>query len=198
MTNKRLLTNTRERDHILRTTRSYENAISLANIDKIKEYCSSLKTSDAGVGNDNVIVTSVRKGIKSFINPNKDAHWIFQLVFNVVSDANTKHWGFDLSGCNSIQYTAYEDNGDHYNWHTDLFFDEAHAEMRKLSVIVPLTDPSEYQGGEFQIRLYKDVTIPQPLGTVIMFPSFVPHRITPIISGRRESLVFWFIGPKFK
>lgn len=198
MTNKRLLTNTRERELTLRATRSYENAISLTNINKIKEYCSTLNTSTAAIGVTETVVTGVRKGAKSFINPTNDSHWIFQLVFNIVTDANTKHWGFDLSGCNSIQYTLYEDNGDHYNWHTDLFFNEALSEMRKLSVIVPLTDPSEYQGGEFQIRLSKEITIPQPLGTIIMFPSFVPHRITPLISGRRESLVFWFVGPKFK
>jgi PKHD-type hydroxylase len=35
-------------------------------------------------------------------------------------------------------------------------------------------------------------------GTVIAFPSYVLHRVTPIIAGTRKSLVVWITGPKFR
>jgi PKHD-type hydroxylase len=72
---------------------------------------------------------------------------------------------------------------------------------RKLSLIIQLTDPSEYEGGDFQF----DSDIPQPdpaeikqRGTVIVFPSFLRHRVTPVTSGVRRSLVSWVEGPKFR
>jgi hypothetical protein len=80
------------------------------------------------------------------------------------------------------------------------------GKVRKLSMTVNLTNPDEYKGGEFQIdrgphfqnsRYYTVSEIAQQ-GSIIIFPSFVPHQVTPIVKGVRESLVMWSIGPKWK
>ena len=75
---------------------------------------------------------------------------------------------------------------------------------RKLSLTLLRTDPSEYEGGDFQLRWFKEKTIKietpksaKALGTVIIFPSFVCHRVTPIIKGERQSLVNWSLGRPF-
>lgn len=80
------------------------------------------------------------------------------------------------------------------------------GKVRKLSMTVQLTDPDEYKGGDFEIdrgphygisRYYKVSEIAQR-GSIIVFPSFVPHQVTPVTEGVRESLVMWSIGPRWK
>jgi PKHD-type hydroxylase len=70
---------------------------------------------------------------------------------------------------------------------------------RKLSISLMLSDPSEYTGGDFEIMTGKSPTqVLQPKGRAIAFPSYMMHRVTPIITGVRRSLVVWVLGPKFK
>jgi PKHD-type hydroxylase len=68
-----------------------------------------------------------------------------------------------------------------------------------LSVSIQLTDPSEYEGGD--LYLYdedKGMLMNKSQGTLILFPSFVLHEVTPITKGERNSLVAWITGPNFK
>jgi PKHD-type hydroxylase len=69
--------------------------------------------------------------------------------------------------------------------------------MRKVSVVISITDPDTYEGGEFE---FIDGTKPdiKQRGSILVFPSFVEHRVTPITSGTRYSLVNWYCGDKFK
>ena len=77
--------------------------------------------------------------------------------------------------------------------------------MRKLSMIIPLVDGNEYEGGDFEINLNNPendnniVSIKEAKikGTIIVFPSFVWHRVTPVTSGTRYSLVIWNLGKPF-
>ena len=78
--------------------------------------------------------------------------------------------------------------------------------LRKLSMTVQLTDPDEYEGGLFQIdrgphfdnERYYTVREIMQRGSIIVFPSFVYHQVTPVTKGARESLVMWSIGPRWK
>ena len=80
------------------------------------------------------------------------------------------------------------------------------GKVRKLSMTVNLTDPGEYSGGEFQIdrgphfgeERYYTVSEIRPRGSVIVFPSFVYHQVTPVEWGERKSLVMWTLGPKWR
>ena len=38
----------------------------------------------------------------------------------------------------------------------------------------------------------------RPQGSVIVFPSFVWHRVTPVTKGTRYSLVLWTCGQPFR
>ena len=71
---------------------------------------------------------------------------------------------------------------------------------RKLTAVVQLTDPSEYQGGDFEVFADSkpDVNEIRTLGTSIFIPSFLDHQATPVTSGVRYSLACWFDGPKFR
>jgi len=75
------------------------------------------------------------------------------------------------------------------------------VQSRQLSKTMPLNDPLEYEGGEFQIQTglpEQPLIVEQKRGTAIIFPSFMLHRVTPITLGVRKSIVVWAVGPKFK
>ena len=70
---------------------------------------------------------------------------------------------------------------------------------RKVSVIVQLSDTSEYKGGELQINTGGQIkTIPKVKGSVVIFPSYLLHRVTPVTTGLRKSLVLWAGGGHYK
>ena len=99
-----------------------------------------------------------------------------------------------------LQYTEYhaEDTG-FYNWHTDVNWLGQDDADRKLSVTIQLSDPDEYEGGDFEFQF-----IPGPeqeaakkKGTILIFPSHQIHRVTNVTKGVRKSLVAWFEGPRW-
>ena len=88
-----------------------------------------------------------------------------------------------------------------YNYHTDTAFgNDKPKEMtntRKLSAVVLLSDPEkDFTGGEFEIFLHGKV--PMQKGQLILFPSFLAHKVNEVKSGERRSLVLWVEGPKFR
>ena len=71
--------------------------------------------------------------------------------------------------------------------------------IRKLSMVLQLTDPSEYEGGDLQLLETEDpVTLKRDQGTVLFFPSYTPHRVTEITRGTRNSVVGWTTGKPYK
>ena len=79
--------------------------------------------------------------------------------------------------------------------------------MRKLSVTVCLNDFSEYEGGQLELatderpdvsRKAHDLRNIATKGTIVIFPSFVWHRVKPVTSGTRYSLVIWNDGKSYK
>ncbi len=116
--------------------------------------------------------------------------------------ANRNAFGFSIDSLNDVQYTIYHGtSNDKYDWHIDTFWGNGTPYDRKISLVIQLTDPSEYEGGEFQFD--PEIAQPNPdeikaRGSVIAFPSFIRHRVTPVTSGTRRSLVAWIEGPNFR
>jgi len=124
------------------------------------------------------------------------------LMWEYVKRANASHYGFDIDEGFVMQYTAYHgsDKG-HYDWHQDSDMITDEYEDRKLSIVIQLTDPKKYKGGDFQFDLNGDiVTIPEfrKKGSILVFPSFLKHRVQNVTKGTRNSLVSWIKGPNFK
>jgi len=125
---------------------------------------------------------------------------VYQRLAALVADANAVNFRFDIVGLGEpIQLARYEatDQG-HYDWHQD--FGNTSGVSRKLSLTVQLTDGDKYEGGELQIfRVANDVLIaPRERGSVIVFPSYQLHRVTPVTKGVRHSLTAWVSGPAFR
>jgi len=127
---------------------------------------------------------------------------IRDILWEYVHEANRNAFGFDVSLIKEIQYTTYKaEDGGKYDWHIDTFWGNPTKYDRKISCVVQLTDPSEYEGGRFEFDPAWEQPDSEQLakkGTVICFPSFIQHRVTPVTKGIRKSLVCWVEGPKFR
>ena len=127
---------------------------------------------------------------------------IYNLLDSLITQANKDLFNFKiLNSLDNIQYTEYlSSNVGEYDWHVDA----GPTSDRKLSLTIQLSDPSEYEGGELQILPYgidnmdNILTLPKEKGKVIVFPSYLLHRVTPITKGTRKSLVWWVGGCPFR
>lgn len=171
-------------------------------INNIITECEKYDTAFAGMGFDGSTVNSQYRSSEIRWVSKYTSKWVSDFIYDYALTANRNAFGFDIDYINDIQYTTYRgsENGK-YDWHEDVFWDCPREYHRKLSFVLQLTDPSEYEGGRFEL----DGQFPQPdpnevikKGTVIVFPSFIRHRVTPVTSGVRRSLVSWVEGPKFR
>ena len=129
-------------------------------------------------------------------------HFLETMLQGYVTLANLEAWNFIVTGKETIQFGEYK-RGGFYNWHTDSTLNP-HVPFRKLSITVNLSHPKDYEGGNFEIKNPQGQELKMPLGqlrkrgTVIVFPSFLQHRVTEVKRGTRYSLVQWYNGPEFK
>ena len=161
---------------------------------------SSAKIGGKGTGEEN---PDVRKSKITWIKPNERNSWLFDKMAEIVATINNDKFQFNLSHFDAFQYTTYVE-GEYYDWHIDAGPVETFGpNHRKLGFTVLLADPeTEFTGGEFQIipggNPNKIDSIPMKKGDIAVFPSFLPHRVSEVKSGKRKSLVFWVQGSKFK
>lgn len=125
--------------------------------------------------------------------------WVCSIFAHYFHIANKEQWEYELNGLDGIQITRYDVN-DHYTWHSDYGTAEDERYTRKLSATILVTDPSEYEGGDLEFIDYHNnlVVAPRQKGTMVVFDSRVPHRVTPVTKGQRISLVTWMLGPKLR
>ena len=143
--------------------------------------------------------------------------WIYREIHPFINLANrSAEWNFDWDWSETCQFTKYAGSKkQHYDWHCDsneLPYNKpddknTHGKIRKLSVTVSLSDETEYEGGDFEFdfrntdsgtnqpRLCKEI---RPKGSIVVFPSFVWHRVKPVTSGTRYSLVIWNLGKPWR
>ncbi len=177
-----------------------EQYFSAAECEAIQTLGSQYHTVPAYLGADAGVDTKVRQNLVAFLRRDDTAtHWIFQRLSQAVRDFNQQFWQYQLDFIETLQYTLYQQPGDFYTNHMDMSFNNS-QEVRKLSFSVQLSDPSSYQGSNLEfLRLGHEYYLPvRTQGTVVMFPSFMVHQVTPLVSGTRASLVGWVIGPPFQ
>jgi PKHD-type hydroxylase len=142
--------------------------------------------------------------------------WIYNEIQPYINEANKKAgWNFEWDYSESCQFTKYAP-GQYYGWHCDSWDTpynnpndfNTNGKIRKLSVTCSLSDPSEYQGGELEFNFnnpekrkkdnIKKCTEILSRGSLVVFPSFVWHRVCPVKKGVRYSLVIWNLGHPYK
>ena len=142
--------------------------------------------------------------------------WIYNAIHPYIHAANRDaNWNFEWSFSESCQFTKYK-KGQYYDWHCDSWDrpyhkpeePNSHGKQRKLSVTLSLSDDKDYNGGELEFdmrntdpdkkantHVLKEI---RSKGSLVVFPSDVWHRVKPVKSGIRHSLVIWNLGWPFK
>lgn len=168
-------------------------------IENVDNIVANEKTIAAGINKEPE--TEVKESVRvSKIFWLSDQAWLRLFLYdNFILPANRNAFSVDVSQFADIQYTEYHasENG-HYDWHIDTFWTSECPFDRKLSLTLQLSDSDEYEGGDFE---FMDVPNPSDIrkkGTVLVFPSYLRHRVTPVTKGVRRSLVAWFEGPRWR
>ena len=145
-----------------------------------------------------------RKTKNMFIEP---GHWTGALVTHFAHQANLL-WKYDITGLGTLSILRYDEAG-HFNWHVDVLSYEqsiyaglGEGLERKLSVTVNLSDPEDYEGGDLEFLNGIGQLLTQPelrqRGSIVIFPSTLGHRVTPLTGGVRYALVGWMVGPPLR
>jgi len=177
----------------------YSEYFNSEELDRIQELAAGFEYADAVVGpteRPNDVDNEVRSSRIKWLNKNDDTSWIYEKITEAIHKANMSLWGFDWSGgTEQIQYTEYEaDKGGHYNWHQDI--GGGMQSLRKMSAVLILNDG--YEGGKLEIHSTSAGELDQSAGDLIVFPSYMLHRVIPITYGLRKSLVIWVGGTPYK
>ena len=205
----------------------FESALRPRLCDQILELGKSKKKEIAHTGAVNSVITGAGVDQKKLKNLQKirnskvtwlDEPWIWREVIPYAEEANKQAgWNFQWEVSEPAQFTRY-DVGQHYEWHCDSFLEpynrpdtNLHGKIRKLSMTISLSDPSEYEGGNLEFCMQNDLdprenrkkamrecTEIRPRGSIVIFPSFVYHRVKPVTKGCRYSLVVWNCGQPWK
>ena len=148
--------------------------------------------------------------------------WVGGFLWHYIERANRENFLYNLRCIDneSIQYTKYEE-GQFYTWHNDAglatqykpvavgnradglkhdYLNEKTEIVRKLSFVLQLSDPDDYEGGNLQLidESGKSYIAPRQRGTMILFDSRTQHRVLKVRKGVRKSLVGWTVGPRWK
>ena len=129
---------------------------------------------------------SIRNSKIAWIHPGKDTWWLFDRAILMFKSS------LPFSTLQSAQYSVYYGTEkSHYTWHRDIGGDEI-AKARVNVGIIQLSHPSEYTGGVLQIK-YQDqvIDVMKTKGMVTTFPIQLEHRVTPVTSGVRKTLIMW-------
>ena len=155
-----------------------------------------------GSHDKNKSLDNIRKSDVVWIND----QWVYDLIWDYMLAANEQAgWKYKIVATQDCQVTRYTKGG-FYTWHKDGIGTHnevvdkpnnefLHGTTRKLSMSVVLN--SNFEGGDFEIRGLNKVPRLKE-GSIIVFPSFLEHRVTPVTKGIRYSLVAWFVGPPFR
>ena len=128
--------------------------------------------------------------------------WLFDRMWKMAIQANDEWFNFHLSKIDYMQLAEYDSayQGEYKKHHDVFWMNNDPKYHRKLTAVVQLTDPSEYEGGNFEVYCdeHPNKDEIRTLGTTIFIPSFLDHQATPVTSGVRYSLACWFDGPKWR
>jgi PKHD-type hydroxylase len=176
----------------------WENAFTEQELDWLQQKAKEANTA-AQIGSDKggSVNKEIRRSQVSWLENTPENEWVFKKLAFIASQLNADYFRFDLMGFGEpFQLTNYEqsENG-MYGWHQDY----GGGISRKLSLVLQLTDPAEYEGGNLQVWTASDpANVRKQRGLVAAFPSYVLHQVTPVMQGSRQSLVAWVSGPAFK
>jgi PKHD-type hydroxylase len=173
---------------------------------KILDLGLNVQSADAVVGVNNTSRTDYenrRSKIRFMQSNDPTFSFVFDSLWKTLLQANRDFFNIHISKLDYIQLAEYnsEYRGEYKDHHDVFWINGDPLHHRKISCIVQLTDPKEYEGGDFQLidtSSFPNAEEIKQQGSVIFFPSFFMHRALPVTKGVRYSLAAWFDGPKWR
>ena len=142
----------------------------------------------------------INKNVRQTLNIDFHDENLFVKVNNAIKIANEQYFNYDIDSIDTLRFLKYGIGGT-YNWHTD--YGRHECSMRKLTAIIQLSNSDDYEGGDFEFGLTDKegndlIKGKRSKGCLLVFPSFLSHRVTPIIKGTRYSIITWMEGDTFR
>jgi len=177
---------------------TWNDSVSSEEVERIIKMAEDQDKRSAIIG-DHKLDNDYRSSKVAWFRYGPETEWMFDRIAHIIGSINSQFYGFDLHGlCEDLQFTEYyaSEKG-HYDWHQDCGPNT--SSPRKMSIVIQLSDPADYDGGDLQLLSSREPTsVDKKLGLAAVFPSFMLHRVTPVTRGTRRSLVAWIAGPKFR
>jgi len=162
-------------------------------INEIINLCEDLKL------NDVIEEDSLRRSKVGYLSPQEETLWIYEKIFLLSETANEEMgWDFQIDGIyDDIEYSIYENGSGQYIWYSDI----NSSPNNKLHITINLSTDKEYSGGELEFNLGGDESLVNPsseVGSMVVAPSYILGRTTPILSGVKRTLKLSISGIKFR
>jgi len=175
----------------------YSSAFQTDELDRINRCWQEELGRPASLGDGTVFDETLRKSNLIHLAGDADNRWLFHKLGTIFQHGNKNRYHFDVLGIGEPLQLAEYTQDSYFGWHVD--FGSGRTSQRKLSLTVQLSNPDEYEGGDLQFMINDtEVDAPRAPGTAVVFPSFVPHRVTLVTRGVRRSLVGWAAGPPYR
>ena len=173
----------------------WPGALSAKQCDRIIEISETFPLEQGGTFSDGSISEARRSKVRWV-----EDQWVGSLLWEYAEMAN-EAFNVDVEPYTNIQYTEYhgKDAGK-YDAHHDVNWENDDGRDRKLSVVFQLSNHQDYEGGFFQFHECESPLLSDFMkrGSVLVFPSYLVHSVSPVSEGIRRSLVAWFEGPKWR
>lgn len=201
---KKISNDSENRDDVNHKYAIWDGVFNEEELEKICQYCKTFEMIDGQVSEKGEVREKTRISKTVFFGKYPENQWIFDRLNYTIEKVNEDFFNFDLNGYESIQYSEYDGKRlGKYDFHMDMTFgiQDKPIQPRKISVVMMLSDQSEYEGGEFLINCDQEdnaETVEMIKGRIVVFPSYMIHKVNPTTSGIRKSLVIWVKGPKFR
>ena len=154
-------------------------------LQQIIDYGDALSLSDGKVKDDKINY-NIRDSRIAWIHPNTETHWLFDRAIVIFASS------LPFGALQSMQYTVYDSKGSHYDWHRDVGSGDEIMKARVNVGILQLSSPSDYKGGVLQIKYENQVIdVMKTKGMVTTFPIQLEHKVSPVTSGVRKTLIMW-------
>jgi PKHD-type hydroxylase len=178
---------------------SVRDALSAADCARLIEVVADAPERDAGLvgqARDH----NLRRADLVWLDEVPGTGWVMDRMIDLVRRANRDVFDFEVTEfAESPQVARYgAEREGHFDWHSDVGEGRL-AERRKLTIVVQLSDPDAYAGGDLDLMPGAGiVTADRARGAATLFPAFVLHRVAPVTRGARHSLTVWCHGAPFR
>lgn len=129
-----------------------------------------------------------------WLETDKAPQWLSERLLEMMLDA-VRTFDFDISEpLETFKLIKYR-RGNRVQWHVDC--GGGHTDTRKLTLTVLLSPSDSFEGGALTLAT-NDRNLHRDIGDVVIFPSFLAHKVTTVTHGLRHTLVTWAHGPRFR